>query len=377
MRSRKPFIHFRQKGKDMYLGVLSISELRGNTFIDRYNPNLPVEHPEQGYQRNLTPKRVNDFANYLLKDNDATFGALTYNIRDGVDIDENGYIELTPEMLASLDGQHREAGTHKASVSDPSYLDMEVAVIIYDGLPIQAERKVFYDMNKHQKNVPVALCKQIMANFKKDVPIHELKTLQEKSDRIACNVYRIMNSDPNSIWYNKLYEPNEGTIPKKLIYRSMRDRNRNDKLLSLGIWMETLNRIYSALEQCVSISEWNEEAQTNFIVGLLNDYWNAIEEVSDDAIFAEPFQYIIMSSKGVRLLHEVLRSIIAFANDTDDDELVITYDTFIEYLSTIDWFEYPDAWKNTKDFKGELIMSMGTRGSIQTEMFLNGRQEAA
>lgn len=359
----KPFTFMRQKNNDMYVGSLTVGELKRIGFVDFYKPDVLDESPEQGYQRDLNEKRVKDASKYIRLNPNASFGCISLNARNGsLSVNEDNTLSLREQSCAIMDGQHRIAGCYHAANIDPQYLDMEISVIIYDTLGMQSERQLFHDFNKFQKGVPTVLCKTLnnIQNLNKSM---ENLTSVERSSRILKQVFDIVNNDENSVWYHKIFSPNQ-TVPKKNHSRKQSEANRNDKILSLGMWYESLHSTYSTLYRMEDFSNKSEERQVRYFTKMINTFWNVIKELTDgNDLFVEPYKYSIMASKGVRQLHDVLKLSLVYAAQYDVEN--IDEDLFRGLLGQIDHFKTPESWLIMGNEKGILTTSEDRKTSFR------------
>ena len=159
-----------------------------------------------------------------------------------------------------------------------------------------------------------------------------------------------MRNDADSIWYRKLFSPNEGT-PKRQQLRTSRNQNRNEKLTSLGIWFQTLDRVYGTLLKNDDFKDYTEEAQIVVFQGIIEDFWQLVKDHSHQDLFNEPYLYSIMTSKGVRVLHLALNDIIK-ALELEGD--FPTKETMTPFVEDFDYLRVDSDWKNTKVEKGFL-----------------------
>ena len=172
-----PAIQCTQNDRSFYISVLPSDVLKKTCFVSRRK-----EDPVKGFQRLLSESRAKNIAQYLDSGKEVIPSAVILsaqrNSKFKFDKKSNRikFEEVEDGMLV-IDGQHRLFGLFE---SDKIY---EFPVVIFSDLELQAEVKLFIDINTTQKGVPAALLLDIKDIAGRDTPIEERqRILFEKLD---------------------------------------------------------------------------------------------------------------------------------------------------------------------------------------------------
>jgi len=368
-KSNSQFIRINQKNNGMYIGALTIKELKDSTFIDRYIDGDDDSNPNQGYQRQVTKSRIKPGAKYLINNPHASFGCLALNSREGVEADEYGHIKIKPNSLSVVDGQHRIEQGRFASTVDNSYDSFPIPVVIYDMLPKKDEVNIFIDQNTNQKGVPTALAQQVKNAQLQQQLQHQVQQEENIRDKELSNIVvgklaKRMNSNRTSIFYNKIFSPNEEQ-PKRQMSRKQTDFNRNEKLISLGVILTSLRKVYKTLKK--ENPEFNNlsiDAKVDVMVDITEKFWRCIKELTrENDLLEEPYKYCVYTSKGFRFLSYLQALAVEVIESRYEGEYSI--ENFVDILGEIPSFEEPWRWVNTKEDKGDLTKIGGANIAIK------------
>lgn len=147
---RLPAIPVTQTGYTLYVFAAKASVLYGALSINRR-----VLDKDEGYQRVLSPSRVEALTRYILKKRPIP-GALIVSL-DKAKFDTKK-LQLTipagTDVGWVIDGQHRLAG---AAMAAREGTDVEFAVIAFLGLEERDQIEQFITINREAKNVPTSL----------------------------------------------------------------------------------------------------------------------------------------------------------------------------------------------------------------------------
>lgn len=371
MNTQSTFVAMDQKSHFILLGYMTIDELSKSTYVDHQLPSLPETHKDNGYQRLLNDGRVKKAANYLRDTPNAFFPCITLNSRTGIDLCSDGTILLTQNLLAIVDGQHRVRAAEHLANTDNVYKNFKIPVQIIVGAKKQKECGIFVDQNINQKKMDVALARQILAVYEREEGFPTL-TPKQRRNRIIPQVFSSMKSDTNSIWFRKLHSPNDGR-KTQVRHRSLSESNRNENLLSLGIWFSTLDSVYTLLSKDEVFSKYGEQEQIEEFQKIVEGFWELVQKYSHENMNLEPFQYIQMTSKGVRILHHVLKDIIR-ALQLQNEE--VTKDNMEQFFDDFDYLKEDFQWRNFDGVKGYLT-TLGTGGFAYKEFIKDTSLETA
>ena len=170
---------------DLYLTAMKASEILQVATVSRVD-----EDAQKGYQRHLSEPRAKLIAEYLDSGN-LIPGAVILSAQENSVISFSNSelsMELIPNSLFVIDGQHRLYGAHLAEQ------DIELPVCIFKGLEHTNEVQYFIDINSNQKGVP------------KTLRLELLKFLAEEDslDAVRARLFDELGNEPDSPLYGKL-----------------------------------------------------------------------------------------------------------------------------------------------------------------------------
>lgn len=114
------------------------------------------EDPTTGFQRNLDERRAREIADYIDNGLGTIPSSIVLSAQKEAELEyssKNKSIKfnITNKSFLIIDGQHRVFGFKFAKSR------LRVPVVVYDGLDIQDEARLFIDINSKQKGVPSEL----------------------------------------------------------------------------------------------------------------------------------------------------------------------------------------------------------------------------
>lgn len=156
---------------------------------------------DEGYQRVLSPSRLRSIAKYIAAGNSiptsvlVSFGPAAKLSVDGEhilvkDVEDAGWV---------IDGQHRLAGAHQSDK------DIELPIVAFLGLDVDAQIEQFVTINREAKGVPTSLYYDLLSHLPKKSPADVSK---ERAADLASEVKR----DEESPFYGRIVVT---TAPKK------------------------------------------------------------------------------------------------------------------------------------------------------------------
>lgn len=229
-----------QGKRTMYFFPMSAKKLWSLVQIDRRQ-----EDKDKGYQRALSESRVNKIAKYL-NAGKAIPGAVLISF-DKAQEKRNGAqlaIEDKPDAGWVIDGQHRLAGAHKASV------DIDVPVVALLELNLTEQIDFFVTINREQKGVPASLYYDLLKHLPKTKT--EAEAVQERSADLA----NTLKNDPDSPFHQRIVvttSPKKGNLSLTNFVRKLTPHlKREGRLANFNDEVRTaiINNLYRAMEQC-------------------------------------------------------------------------------------------------------------------------------
>jgi DGQHR domain-containing protein len=234
-----PCTKLTQGNHAMYLFPISAKKLWTLVQIDRRQEDKDI-----GYQRALSESRVNKIAKYL-DGGHAIPGAILISFDKAEETDDGSSLLIRNEFDAGwvIDGQHRLAGAHKASV------DVEVPVVALLGLSLTEQIDFFITINREQKGVPASLYYDLLKHLPKTKT--EAEAIQERSADLA----NTLRKDPDSPFHQRIVvttSPKQGNLSLTNVVRKLTPHlKREGRLAQFNdeVRAAILNNIYRALEQ--------------------------------------------------------------------------------------------------------------------------------
>lgn len=211
--------------------------------------NRRVEDKDEGYQRALSPSRIDSIKRYI-KGNHVIPGAII------VSFDEASYDSAKRELIVPsgtdvgwvIDGQHRLAGARLAALDG---VDIELPVVAFVGLTEIKQIEQFVVINREAKNVPTSLYLDLIGKLVHKKPADFAK---ERAVDIGTELRR----DEESPFYDRIVvttSPREGQISLTNFVRKVAPHVTPDK---------GLLHIYTELEQRAVVANYFKALRTVF-----------------------------------------------------------------------------------------------------------------
>lgn len=200
-----PVLPFGQKGRKMYMGILSLEQL-DRLEVDVWRPNKAPKY--NGYQRAAVEARAKKITRYLQRRDAIMPAAGLLNVRKGGNLVlRDGNLIIPDETRVwVVDMQHRLLGLKHAFDKKVIGNDFKFPVVITEGLSREEEAAQFYIINTKAKRMDISLTQRLLIanNFVKD--IEEAKKWVIPSVQTAI---RLNSEIPGNPWYDQLRQPND------------------------------------------------------------------------------------------------------------------------------------------------------------------------
>lgn len=146
-----------------------------------------AEDPVLGFQRSLDTKRAEEIAHYIDKDVGTIPTSIVLSAQKKANLKIVGRgktLEFTntPGAFLILDGQHRVYGFSKAKTS------LRVPVVIYNGLTLKDETRLFIDINTKQRPVPPQLL----------LDIKRLADIESETEQVLREIFDFFDQELDS-----------------------------------------------------------------------------------------------------------------------------------------------------------------------------------
>ena len=190
-----PCMYFKQGKTEMVVFIAKSSVLWKMLKINRR-----VENKDKGYQRALSESRVNAIATYIDDENPIPNSILvSFDTAQLISGKKKIVIPNKSDAGWVIDGQHRFAGSHRASK------DINIVVIAFIGIEIDEQIQQFVTVNKEAKGVPSSLYIDLLPHLKNKKPADLAK------ERVL-DIANQLKNDEHSPFYSKIVVT---TAPKK------------------------------------------------------------------------------------------------------------------------------------------------------------------
>lgn len=185
-----------------------VFKVKAKEILPLYYVAVRGKDTEEGaVQRVLSPKRIADIANYVLKGN-VFMNTFIMNWANADCEVEFGNVIKIPKIAASMqviDGQHRLEGIKAAYSVNQECGDIDILVVLTNRLTTELAAEIFLNINYQQKQVPKSLVYDLFGEIRD--PDYNIARARDLSIK--------MNNDVNSPYYQCVKMPgtkNKGRI---------------------------------------------------------------------------------------------------------------------------------------------------------------------
>lgn len=307
-----PAIELRQHGYRLYVCGMNASQMNAIDF-HHYNPELPPDAENQGYQRGLTTSRIGKIATLLLGKADIPAlmpTAIVCNARNANALSFKDGILTIVGSIEAIDGQHRHAGMKRAleiSLKDDNgrFNDvMQLPVVIISGLDTATERREFVRINREARKVKTDLAYANNHAYYKEKGYPNRQTqFHEFKEAVATNLTILLNEDRKSVFRNKIIQPDT------------KAGNKAGRWINFGMMISSLKNVVNFFFEAGELPEnLSVPACAERIFVTVNSYWAALQKLMPDCfIHREEHVLLISSASGVpatngflaRMLHKI------------------------------------------------------------------------
>lgn len=285
-----PAVPFRQRKRKMYVGAISLSDLKRFS-VDEWNPKSVLRR--RGYQRKPEERRIKSIARYLERPDAIMPVAGLLNVREKGRLSFRGGNLIIPAGVEIwvVDMQHRLHGLERAKEESSLRGDsFRFPVVITEGLSQLEEAAQFYIINTKAKKMDVALTRRLLIENNKVKDIADVKPWEISAVRITIELNK---SNPGNPWFGTIRQPNE---------------ERQEQHIA------TEKSFVSSLRQLLITGRYKQPRKA---ARRLAAYWSAIRESVPEA-FEEPKRYLIQKTPGMFVFNFFLGpSLLAKTKDRD------------------------------------------------------------
>ncbi len=292
-------------GHRTFMTTLPMGDIAQFTEVDLYDSSLPIDDPEQGYQREPEP-RYKGFGKYLIENGTkATLTPLVLSGRDTkFDFDANrNIIKLSDKhKLYVVDGQHRIEGAKYAIYSKHAdFLStLEWPIEIIEGMTKLEEMKRFVEINSNAKSVRTDLVNSILTQRARKEGEDSIDDKDVWKVVVSHAVDEMNDNDP---WTDRITMPNEHSFTKKEIEENA--KLENQRLVRATSVMTSLKPIYAFAKEATGELSGSLQDQGKTLGNITLEFWRAVEAVNPE-LFKVPSDYVIQKTPGVFSLHGLL-----------------------------------------------------------------------
>ena len=313
-----------QNDTPIYITYMTAKQLSD---LKRIKVDIFKRENEEGYQRESSDKRSEEFAKYVINAKGISPVSILINVRKKLTFERRigGYGKLSiPDdtYMWIVDGQHRRQGLLIAIKDREEYENYQIPIVITNLTKTYEEAKQFIIINKTQKGVRSDLAERLLSKLFEE-PEGILSQLPSTVTRgitwmpKAIEVSEKINERKDSVWYKKIRFPNE---PKLTTLSSQKS------------FTESLRPI-------IFKNEIFESYNAEEITELLVRYWNAISELCPNA-FRLPQEHLIQKTIGIFTLHRLFPLVISYCGEK------ISKERIREVLSKMEKGMNDNYWSN-------------------------------
>ncbi len=280
----------RRKKTPMALGVITAGMLADLYIVPRRDTRKKT-----GYQREVSPTRVNRLIKDLTEDrvdlptavllNLRTFRAETHLIvRDGRE-----YFSPNDEKLYVVDGQHRvEALTRLVQMDADRWSGYEIPFVCMLGADEREEMEQFYVVNSTAKSVRTDLALDLLKQ-RAESDVDVMKSLIERGESWKVKAQTLVEElSTTPAWRSRIRLPGDP---------------RGDATITSSGMAASLKPLLGT-PYFGAITTGNQ-------VKILDAFWQGVREVIPEA-FDKPSDYVLQKATGVMAMHALLISLIEY-----------------------------------------------------------------
>ncbi len=277
-----------------FVGVMEAKEL-----VERYRIPYRDFDKDEGYQRHPTTSRVKKLAKDLEGKQVDIPTSMLLSVRDRSHLptlENNGTytLELPPNggvVFYVIDGQHRLEALKKVIEDNKGagWEEYKIPVVILFGADNYAEMEQFYVINSNAKKITPNLALDLLQKraMSDDRFSKYLQSSSEDWKVLAHELTREISY--KDVWRNRI---RFSTQPKA------------KTTVASNAFVASLKRAFGQ----DSFSTYPQNERIDIIIA----YWEGIRQALPEC-FAQPDQYNIQKSLGVRIFHELLPLVISYA----------------------------------------------------------------
>ena len=258
--------------------TLYLFKAKASVLYESFSINQRVEGKDEGYQRVLSPSRVESVSRFISERKKSIPGAIIVSINEASSFDKHTGIITLPagtDIGWVIDGQHRLAGSAMAARDG---LDIDLAVVAYVGLPLKGQIEQFITINREAKNVPTSLYLDLLHNL-------SYKTAADQARERAADLATQLRRDEDSPFFERIAvttSPKAGQISLVNFVRKIMPHVTRDKGI-LGTYSEleqlaVIANYFRGLSQ-VFHKEFNSKESVFFKTVGFGAVWNAFQTI--------------------------------------------------------------------------------------------------
>lgn len=276
---------------EVYLTAMTASEIFDVSKVSRVD-----ENPNEGYQRHLNDSRARSIAEYLDSGNIIP-GAIILSAQEGGSVNFDAAtntleLELKPNSLFVIDGQHRLYGSHLAET------EVLLPVCIFKGLDQRSEVQYFIDINSTQKGVPKTLRIELMKFLTED---------DDSIDTIRSRLFQELGESPESPLFDRTSATSSARGKVTLVpFKAALDRHLEGDILAQFSFSDKKRLIINYLSAVKGVLEDIEGSDNRLTTSA---FFQAIFDVFEKVCRMSLTHYKNYSAYSMRLVLEGIKPI--------------------------------------------------------------------
>lgn len=379
------YVESMYKGKRVYQ-----LPLKGKDFLklaeeDPYKPELGMDDPENGYNRNANRDHYREGAEFIAFYDGWFYTSVILNSREAIYKDGNGALHLKYPLYLT-DGNHRRLSVKEViernlSIRGKELTDDIVEMIksmpifcnVTDGFDKIQEKHTYTMTNSKQKGMASDIARAQLNQIWLDDPSILKITPKDYRFIVGQKVAEELTNDTLSPWFDRIKLPNQEKYTQEEIRENPELIHR--RILGCPTFLNSIECVFMALKKKdVNFDGYDTNEKVGRLSTVLHEFWIAIEDFFGEEEFKNSKKYHLQKSSGSMVLNKLLSLIIPkVIQRYGVENLTSTY--FMRVMESIQSEFHPDKWiSKNKELgiePGEYARgnSAGEAGQIAQDLF--------
>ena len=357
---------FHQEKHKLYLTAIRAEHLIQYTKVNRYDSSKNLDSQFQGYQRIPARSRITRVGNFILQREMEGLLPNPIILSSRTPIpwteDDSSMLQLDLDCSTALmiiDGQTRVEGLRYAieERNDKAVKDIQIPVVILDGVDKMTELQQFRIINGEAKPVRTDLVSSILSNLASKKGTESIPE-KDRWKVIATMATNKLSKLQNSPWHKNILMPDQTKKEYPL------------RPITASSMISSIRPVHTWLSEVIFTGDMTAEIRGDYIARLLARYWSAIREINPTPFSHEPHlettskDFVIQKTPGVYSLHILLPSILRQIYRDPSLSATFTKKSLKNVLKDCPYLGNPDFWLRDIE-KGGIAAQFGSQKGFQ------------